>query len=350
MPIEFRCHQCGKLLRVADETAGRQAKCPACGVVQQIPAASPAPMEPPVRALPPAAAPTGDPFGAMPLPPPKPGGEQNPYQSPPSYPGQGAYGFAGGEAHAAPYRRTPIDVGDVLTRTWEIYKDQMGLCIGCVMLCGVINYATQFVGQIINTGMEAAQLPLGVVVSTNVVLLIGQLVFQLWISVGQTMLLLKIARGEAASIGVIFEGGRYLLPTILASLAFGLGIFALVAICAIVAGLAYLATKEPAVAVVVFVAIYLVPGIYASLTFMQYFYLIVDRDLGAIESLTASREITQGNKLSIFAVGLIGGALYLAGALVCCVGAIFTGPYVVLSFTVMYLLMSGGQPAARFQR
>src|SRR6185312_15072946 len=179
---------------------------------------------------------------------------------------------------------------------------------------------------------------------------IGQLVFQVWIGIGQTMLLLKIARGEAASIGVIFEGGRYLLQTILASLVFGLGLLAIIAICGIAGGLAYLATKEPAAGFGVFIVTYLVPGIYASLTFMQYFYLIVDRDLGAIESLTASREITQGNKLSIFAVGLIGGLLYLAGALVCCVGAIFTGPYVVLSFTVMYLLMSGGQPAARFQR
>jgi phage FluMu protein Com len=37
MPIEFRCHQCGKLLRTADDTAGKQAKCPSCGAIQSIP-------------------------------------------------------------------------------------------------------------------------------------------------------------------------------------------------------------------------------------------------------------------------------------------------------------------------
>jgi phage FluMu protein Com len=37
MPIEFRCTQCGKLLRTGDDTAGRQAQCPACGALSTVP-------------------------------------------------------------------------------------------------------------------------------------------------------------------------------------------------------------------------------------------------------------------------------------------------------------------------
>jgi hypothetical protein len=37
MPIEFRCSQCGKLLRTGDETAGRQAQCPECGALSKVP-------------------------------------------------------------------------------------------------------------------------------------------------------------------------------------------------------------------------------------------------------------------------------------------------------------------------
>ena len=47
MPIEFQCQQCGKILRVGDETAGKQARCPECGMVQPIPAAGSAPATPP---------------------------------------------------------------------------------------------------------------------------------------------------------------------------------------------------------------------------------------------------------------------------------------------------------------
>ncbi len=37
MPIEFRCTQCGRLLRTPDDTAGKQAQCPACGTLSTIP-------------------------------------------------------------------------------------------------------------------------------------------------------------------------------------------------------------------------------------------------------------------------------------------------------------------------
>lgn len=51
MPIEFRCSQCDRLLRVSDDTAGRQAKCPACGMQMTIP--TPPPEAPPRPAAPP---------------------------------------------------------------------------------------------------------------------------------------------------------------------------------------------------------------------------------------------------------------------------------------------------------
>jgi len=37
MPIEFRCTECGRLLRTPDDTAGKQAQCPACGTLSTIP-------------------------------------------------------------------------------------------------------------------------------------------------------------------------------------------------------------------------------------------------------------------------------------------------------------------------
>ena len=49
MAIEFRCGKCSKLLRTGDETAGRQAQCPECGALSEIPSpTSPASMSPPL--------------------------------------------------------------------------------------------------------------------------------------------------------------------------------------------------------------------------------------------------------------------------------------------------------------
>lgn len=52
MPIEFKCSQCGRLLRTGDETAGRLAQCPQCGSQTQIPQPSQPPATPPADEIP----------------------------------------------------------------------------------------------------------------------------------------------------------------------------------------------------------------------------------------------------------------------------------------------------------
>lgn len=122
MPIEFRCQQCGKLLRVGDESAGRQAKCPSCASVQTIPAASPAPEMP---SAPPMARPASNPFGAAP----NVAGEfasDNPYASPPSAPpplsGQYYDDRASGPRHGPPWERD----GASIASYFETLKELLG--------------------------------------------------------------------------------------------------------------------------------------------------------------------------------------------------------------------------------
>src|SRR6476660_4516160 len=40
MPLEFRCTQCGQLLRVPDTAAGKQARCPKCQALMAVPFAA----------------------------------------------------------------------------------------------------------------------------------------------------------------------------------------------------------------------------------------------------------------------------------------------------------------------
>jgi hypothetical protein len=86
MAIEFRCTQCGRLLRTGDETAGRHAQCPECGSISPIPT-SIAPSA--AAALPPTVT-EGNPFAVGQLPDFQPSSD-NPYQSPaaPAYPVMG---------------------------------------------------------------------------------------------------------------------------------------------------------------------------------------------------------------------------------------------------------------------
>ena len=81
MPLEFQCVECRKTLRVADGAAGRKARCPDCGTIQNVPAPatdSYREAETHVWSEPTGGSPFSDPSnktgGAA--------GTQNPYQSP----------------------------------------------------------------------------------------------------------------------------------------------------------------------------------------------------------------------------------------------------------------------------
>lgn len=94
MPIEFRCAECGRLLRTPDDAAGRQAQCPQCGALTTVPSPSPGGTAPsaggPAAGPPAPAAGTGSPFAEPTMPPFAPPGQSpfaasntaNPYQSP----------------------------------------------------------------------------------------------------------------------------------------------------------------------------------------------------------------------------------------------------------------------------
>jgi hypothetical protein len=89
MPIEFRCSGCSKLLRTPDESAGKQARCPHCGAIVDVPAASAGDLA--------AGAPSPDPFSPQPASPASPFGQTNPFSDNPyAAPASAAAGRAPG--------------------------------------------------------------------------------------------------------------------------------------------------------------------------------------------------------------------------------------------------------------
>ena len=65
MPIEMSCTGCGQTLRVADEHAGKKARCPACGTIAEVPwdGAEVQPVEEPSNPFSPASQPVREPSG-----------------------------------------------------------------------------------------------------------------------------------------------------------------------------------------------------------------------------------------------------------------------------------------------
>ena len=314
MPIEFRCTQCNKLLRTPDETAGKQARCPECGAILTVPSPAAGPSTPP--------SPGESPFGSQP-PPPPPGTDdvENPYRSPADYTTGG-----GPEAGQPAGAITPvaIDIGDVFSRTWEIFKDQWGMCLVALIVVWVLNFVVQM-GIGILTGLVGAMA--GEPAVSIVFSLLGNIassLFSVWIGIGQALLFLKIARGQDATLGDIFSGGPYFLNILLASILVGLICFVGFLAC-------------------------IVPGIILALMFSQFYYLILDRNLGVLDSLNVSKEIMTGNKMMLFLIGLAAFGLMLVALIPCGLGLLVAVPYFALMYPVIYLTMTGQPTADQFR-
>jgi uncharacterized membrane protein/phage FluMu protein Com len=313
MAIEFRCTKCNKLLRTADDTAGKHAKCPECGEILLIPAAGASAPTPAAggSAPPPPNSPSGDsPFGAGAAPQYQPD-TGNPYQSPSPFAPLPSMAAGAGEI-----RPTIIDLSDVMGRAWTIFKQEWAMCLGVLVVGNLCSFGAGIVLGIIPQVIGAITRDNDIAAIFAVLANITNQIFAVWIGIGQARIFLKIARGQQANMGELFSGGPYFLPILGASILFGLMVFF---------GLLLL----------------IVPGIILSLMFSQYYYLIIDRNLGVMDSLNTAKEISNGNKLTLFLIGLVCFGITIVAAIPCLLGWLVAFPYFALFYPVIYLSMTG---------
>lgn len=297
MPIEFRCHQCQKLLRTKDDTAGKQAKCPQCGTVLTVPSSTAAaPPSQPIHTGPPVVD-TGNPYQA---PAPTSRKSRSTAQAP-----------ASGELTA-----TKVDMGDLTSRAWSIYKSKFGLSLTAVLVVLLVSVLLMSViGGVLYVADLSGSAP---------ALLVAALVYTvpvLWISVGQFNFFLKIARGEDATINDLFGAGARTIPTLLVMLA-------VVAVVELGFALCF------------------VPGIILGAMFSLALFFSLDRGAGFGEAFKLSKEYTQGNKMTLSLMFLV---VWLLGSLLnivtCGIGGIFFMPYMFILLSLTYLACTGQRTA-----
>lgn len=286
MAIEYRCVKCGKLLRVADQYAGQQAKCPDCGTQMAIPYAS------------------APPSGGAASPPPTSG---NPYASP----------AMGGGATS-----TSINMNDIFGTTWSIFQREWPTCVVMNLIAAIIpvivQFGVQFFSAIVTQITKSDALGF-------LVFLGGLAVYIAVLGTLQASLLrsfLKIARGQPTAIGEIFNIGPDLLPAI--------GAWILVVI------LVWVGT---------FFCV--IPGLLALVVFFPSVLLVIDRKVPVFDSLGQSKDLTIGQLWPLCLIWLVAFACAFGITLVTCgVGGLAAGPFLGLMFTVIYLRLTN-QPVAK---
>ncbi len=80
--------------------------------------------------------------------------------------------------------------------------------------------------------------------------------------------------------------------------------------------------------------------------YMALFFL-VDRDMSAIEALSASWNATRGKTLKLLGLAVVTTLLTMAGLLALCVGVVFTATVAYVSYASAYRQLAGPPPSAR---
>ena len=228
--------------------------------------------------------------------------EENPYAAPRSE----------SKPEAAFLGMTPVamTIGDVLERSWQIYRDRMGQClgvfgVGVVLMLGA--YAALF---LINWTMQGSDLTAALV---GLVAMVTIGVFFIWMMLGFVSAGLAIAQGREASVGSLFSGGRFVFRTMLASVVFTLALYgtlgAVFLVGLVLFGLLKALVPDlnaviPALIIVVFGITGYVLMIIVMMRLMPFWFVIVDRwRRHSSESLRISFRITKrampGRKLFI---------------------------------------------------
>lgn len=212
------------------------------------------------------------------------------------------------------------NASEVIGIAWEIFKKHWAVLFGGVFLVTII---ASVPGYIAGAIQAAAQLEPG---TTEYVLVqaVGTILdnlLTLFFTIGQIRLYLQAARGKDPEFGVLFSG---------------MDRFPALFVMGLVAGILYVIGFF----LLIFPAIILACGLYFAGWFL------VDHNLGPIESLKKSWDVTNGHKANIFVFSLLSVLVVLAGCFACIIGA-FAGQAVVgVATAIIFLRLTGEQTSA----
>jgi len=270
------------------------------------------------------------------------GGAENPYASP------GVFDPVAPRSPVSPggLRRTLLDFGEVFRCSWDIFKVQWGMCLGTVLLgllLGYVGLAVLFYGPML-VGAAIGVLPIMILMA--IVGYVAGLAFMLWMMIGVIKVLLQIARGEPADLGLLFSGASHIVPVFLTQLLLTLMGYGIMLVCMVPGFVLSMVSPElGGVVMIVCMVFGYVLLFILMLMFSQAQFLVIDQSLGVIDALTTSKKLTDGNKLTLFLIWLACFGLYIVSAIPCGLGLFVSIPFFGLMFTVVYLQISG-QPVA----
>lgn len=243
------------------------------------------------------------------------------YPQPPHAPG---YNPMGAQPPGPPFGGPPAhqgsgwEVGEVLSAALETFKISWGPLVGGMFLSAIISQIPSFAGNLVQGfGANSRDNDVSIIASLFVI----AASFMGWaigafFQVGLTRMWCSAARREAVDFAELFRGANRFIFVLIAQVA-----------------LAFIVSLG--------LLFFIVPGVILGLGLMFTQFFIVDAEMGPIEAMKASWDVTNGQKgkLFVYVLAMIG--LSLAGLAACCIGIYVAVPICSVGLAIIYTRLSG---------
>ena len=219
--------------------------------------------------------------------------DNNPFSATSAEPNAHRHGATGSRGDLSSKREpVPIDIGPVLQRAFDICMEHAGLIlgviavqVGLILLQIAIEVPLEIVAELSQQeGDDQTFLILTIV--GFLVRVVGNLI-NFGISLGTIKIFGRLAFGNDAHFGMIIPSGYQFIIGMLASFLFGIAIF-------------------------FSLIMLIIPAIVVGLGLQFYLYTIVHEDIGVVDSLQRSWNITDGYKVQLLVVSILLSLLSIA--------------------------------------
>lgn len=233
-----------------------------------------------------------------------------------------------------------FSVEDIARFSWLIYKARFIHCVGAFWGVVAINWLCQMAIVVMDEGIASLRDQTLSRLSQFASIFLS-IVVAVWLTIGQNLAFLKIARGQAVALEDIFAGGRFVLTAILAGiLVVGILAAPLAVLEALVGALWAMMVDGPSLWGVLGVLAGCLASalaiVYLFVRLGLFLFVVVDQNVGALSSLALTWRLGSRRVATIFLVYLLSVTINLAGVLTLCVGWIFTLPFCSLMLAVTY--------------
>jgi uncharacterized membrane protein len=195
-------------------------------------------------------------------------------------------------------------IGEALSYAWGSYWKNVGPMFTLALIVFLVNIALGFVANRVDD------------VLAGIVIQVAANLFQLLLAMGLVRAALAVCEGRAPDVNLLFQTPgyvSYVLATLLFAVIVGLGLIA-----------------------------FIIPGIIFGVMFHLYGFAVVQNpDLGPVDALRRSADLTRGHRWQLFGLGLLLFALNIVGVLACVIGVVVTYGISAISLAYAYKALAG---------